>query len=226
MYIWWSYTWINVRNHRQCRTVALRLKWSHNVVRLCDWNVRTYCRAGCDPSRLLKSQKSQTAQETIEHVPPNAQESSNRARWFIFEDNWAVIKKVIEGRSPHMRPDLRWHRVNLDGLFGRVNLNSNSSATYVDTHQQITNILTKILTHLTRVMSWWLCLALKLNLAIAAAKSNRSYQSKDYVQMFIGASSKSKPKNKRVHVLAAVPHDKSSPLSTAQEETHCDVKSL
>ena len=139
---------------------------------------------------------------------------------------WRQLGCDQDGHWAHMRLDLRWHRVNFDGLFGRVNLNSNSSATYVDTHQQITNILTKILSLLAGVVCCCLCLALKLNLSIAAAKSNRSYQSKDYVQMFIGASSKSKPKNKRVHVLAAVPHDKSSPLSTAQEETHCDVKSL
>ena len=41
----------------------------------CDWRVPRG-----DPSRQLKSNTSQTTQETTDHVRPNAQESSNRAR--------------------------------------------------------------------------------------------------------------------------------------------------
>ena len=60
LYIWWSYICTNVRNKRQCCCAALNLKWYHKVLGFCDWRVRTSCRAQCDPSRLLKSQNSQT----------------------------------------------------------------------------------------------------------------------------------------------------------------------
>ena len=39
-----------------------------------------------DPSRQLNSTTSETTQAIIDHVPPNAEESSNRAHLFIFED--------------------------------------------------------------------------------------------------------------------------------------------
>ena len=100
-------------------------------------------RATRDPSRQLKPKTSQTTQETIDHVPPNAQESSNRARLFLFEDNEAVIKMISKVRSPHMRHVSRTHRVNLGWLCHRIKLNSNSSVKYVHTNQLIGDILTK-----------------------------------------------------------------------------------
>ena len=84
-------------------------------------------RARSDPSRYQKSQTSQTAQESIDHVPPNAEESSNRAQLFVVEDNEAVAKMIIKVRSPQIRHVSRTHRVNFDWLFGRDNLDSNIS---------------------------------------------------------------------------------------------------
>ena len=40
----------------------------------------------------------------------------------FFEDNEAVIKMVIKGRSPTMRHVSRTHRVALDWLLDRINL--------------------------------------------------------------------------------------------------------
>ena len=40
----------------------------------------------------------------------------------MFEDNEAVIKMVVKGRSPTMRHVSRTHRVALDWLFDRINL--------------------------------------------------------------------------------------------------------
>ena len=40
----------------------------------------------------------------------------------VFEDNEAVIKMIIKGRSPTMRHVSRTHRVALDWLFDRINL--------------------------------------------------------------------------------------------------------
>ena len=42
----------------------------------------------------------------------------------MFEDNEAVIKMIIKGRSPTMRHVSRTHRVALDWLFDRINLDS------------------------------------------------------------------------------------------------------
>ena len=67
-----------------------------------------------DVSRQLKP-KTFSTQETIEYVPPNATESSDRAHMF-FEDKEAVIKMIIKGGSPHWRHVSRTHRLDLDML--------------------------------------------------------------------------------------------------------------
>ena len=47
----------------------------------------------------------------------------------------------------------------------------------------------------------------------------------DEASKYTGASSKSKPVGKKVLALAAVRHEKSSPLISAEEKTRSDVKS-
>ena len=39
----------------------------------------------------------------IDHVPPNGTHSGSNAMLYVFEDNEAVIKMLIKGRSPTMR---------------------------------------------------------------------------------------------------------------------------
>ena len=60
-----------------------------------------------------------------------------------FEDNEAVIKMIIKGRSPTMRHVSRTHRVALDWLFDRVNLDPRIQIKYIDTKNQLADILTK-----------------------------------------------------------------------------------
>ena len=60
-----------------------------------------------------------------------------------FEDNEAVIKMIVEGRSPTMRHVSRTHRVALDWLFDRINLDSKIQIKYIDTKNQLADILTK-----------------------------------------------------------------------------------
>ena len=57
----------------------------------------------------------------IDHIPPNTTHSSPSALLYVFEDNEAVIKMIIKGRSPTMRHVSRTHRVALDWLFDRIN---------------------------------------------------------------------------------------------------------
>ena len=62
---------------------------------------------------------------------------------YVFEDNEAVIKMIIKGRSPTMRHVSRTHRVALDWLFDRINLDSKIQIKYIDTKNQLADILTK-----------------------------------------------------------------------------------
>ena len=62
---------------------------------------------------------------------------------YVFEDNEAVIKMIIKGRSPAMRHVSRTHRVALDWLFDRINLDSKIRIRYIDTKHQLADILTK-----------------------------------------------------------------------------------
>ena len=66
-----------------------------------------------------------------------------KALLYVFEDNEAVIKMIIEGRRPTMRHVSRTHRVALDWLFDRINLDSKIQIKYIDTKNQLADILTK-----------------------------------------------------------------------------------
>ena len=57
----------------------------------------------------------------LDLVPSNVQSASREALLYVFEDNEAVIKMIMKGRSPTMR-HVRTHRVALDWLFDRINL--------------------------------------------------------------------------------------------------------
>jgi hypothetical protein len=59
------------------------------------------------------------------------------------EDNDAVIKMCIKGRSPNMRHVARTHRVDLDWLFERIREDPGINIQYINTKQQIADIFTK-----------------------------------------------------------------------------------
>ena len=67
-----------------------------------------------------------------------------RLSFFFFEDNEAVILTfVVEGRSPTMRHVSGTHRVALDWLFDRINLDPKIQIKYVDTTNHPADIETK-----------------------------------------------------------------------------------
>ena len=74
---------------------------------------------------------------SIAFVPSNVQLSHQEALLYVFEDNEAVIKMIIKGRSPTMRHVSRTHRVALDWLFDRINLDS-KNPNQVHRHQKPT----------------------------------------------------------------------------------------
>ena len=78
----------------------------------------------------------------IDVVPSNVQSVNREALLYVFEDNEAVIKMIIKGRSPTMRHVSRTHRVALDWLFDRINLDSKIQIKYIDTKNQFAHMLT------------------------------------------------------------------------------------
>ena len=80
----------------------------------------------------------------IDSVPSNVQSACREALLYVFEDNEAVIKMIIKGRSPTMRHVSRTHRVALDWLFDRINLDPKIQIKYIDTKNQLADILTKV----------------------------------------------------------------------------------
>ena len=96
-----------------------------------------------DVKRNQKSQGKINVMENIDSVPSNVQSSRQEALLYVFEDNEAVIKMIIKGRSPTMRRVSRTHRVALDWLFDRINLDPKIQIKYIDTKNQLADILTK-----------------------------------------------------------------------------------
>ena len=89
-----------------------------------------------DVHKHHKSQKKIDVMKDIDAVPSNVQSARQEALLYVFEDNEAVIKMIIKGRSPTMRHVSRTHRVALDWLFDRINLD-------IDTKNQLADILTE-----------------------------------------------------------------------------------
>ena len=81
--------------------------------------------------------------ENIDSVPSNVQSSRREALLYVFEDNEAVIKMIIKGRSPTMRHVSGTCRVALEWLFDRVNLDPKVQIKYIDTKNQLADLLTK-----------------------------------------------------------------------------------
>ena len=81
--------------------------------------------------------------QNVDYVPPNQPVSSGAAKLVILEDNDAVIKMCLKGRSPNMRHVPRTHRVDLDWLFERLREDPGILMRYIHTLEQIADILTK-----------------------------------------------------------------------------------
>ena len=110
-----------------------------NISRISDRSVQP----DSDVHKRQKSQKKIDVMKDIDSVPSNVQSARQEALLYVFEDNEAVIKMIIKGRSPTMRHVSRTHRVALDGLFDRINLDPKIQMKYIDTKNQLADILTK-----------------------------------------------------------------------------------
>ena len=91
----------------------------------------------CSPLHTIhkrkQSQRVINDLDNIDFIFLNVQSSHQEAVLYVYEDNEAVIKMVIQGRSPTMRHVSRTHRVALDWLFDWISLDSNIQIKYIDT---------------------------------------------------------------------------------------------
>ena len=90
-----------------------------------------------------KSHNKIDVMQDIDSVPSNVQSANQEALLYVFEDNEAVIKIIMKGRSPTMRHVSRTHRVALDWLCDRINLDPKIQIKYIDTKNPLADILTK-----------------------------------------------------------------------------------
>ena len=81
--------------------------------------------------------------DSVDFISSNVNSSRKEALLYIFEDNEAVIKMIIKGRSPTMRHVSRTHRIALDWLFERITLDPKTQIKYIDSKNQLADILTK-----------------------------------------------------------------------------------
>ena len=98
------------------------------------------------PHNIQKRKQSQGVindLDNVDFIPSNVNSSHQEVLLFVFEDNEAVIKMIIKGRSPTIRHVSRTHRVALDWLFDRINLDPKIQIKYIDTKNQLADLLTK-----------------------------------------------------------------------------------
>ena len=81
--------------------------------------------------------------KSVDYIPTNVPLAPGRAKLVILEDNDAVIKICIKGRSLMLRHVSRTHRVDLDALYLIIASDSGVAIRYVNTKMQIADIFTK-----------------------------------------------------------------------------------
>ena len=128
---------------------GLRLDWLH-ALELWDLIVSVLGnishisdRTGQPVNGKNKSHNKIDVMQDIDSVPSNVQSARQEALLYVFEDNEAVIKMIMKGRSPTMRHVSRTHRVALYWLFDRINLDPKIQIKYIDTKNQLADMLTK-----------------------------------------------------------------------------------
>ena len=93
----------------------------------------------------------------VDFISSNVHSARQEALLCIFEDNEAVIKMVIKGRSPTMRHVSRTHRVALDWLFDGIKLDPKIQSKYNDTKNQLADTFTKEIPHLMNGIVFCVC---------------------------------------------------------------------
>ena len=118
-----------------------------NTIQTPDRTVQPVVNCDKDHGPNKRSQGMINVMKNIDCVPSNVQFSNQEALLYVFEDNEAVIKMIFKERSPTMRHVSRTQRDALDWLFDRINdrinLDSTIQIKYIDSKNQLADILTK-----------------------------------------------------------------------------------
>ena len=119
-----------------------RIRTGKNGETRCWTNVK-FVRSLHTIHKRKESQRVINDLDNVDFIHSNVYSSHQEALLYVFEDNEEAIKKIIKGRSPTLRHVSRTHRVALDWLFDRINLDPKSQIKYIDTKNQFADILTK-----------------------------------------------------------------------------------
>lgn len=79
----------------------------------------------------------------VDYVPCDLPEPKYITETIVMEDNGAVMKMTMKGRSPAMRHVARTHRIDLDWVYERFFNDPGIQIRYIKTKFQIADILTK-----------------------------------------------------------------------------------
>ena len=164
-----------------------------------------------------RSQKSQGKINVMNHidcVPSNVQSARQEASLYVFEDNEAVIKMIIKGRSPTMRHVSRTHRVAFDWLFDRINLDPKIQIKYIDTKNQLADIQPKDISH---VMSGLICCACSI-LAISVLQCSDTMAKRSQQDSGGGGERVTAASRPMLNLIARTPSHVSSSTSVSSEK--------
>ena len=136
-------------NFSRCRFTRRRYSRSHSLGPG-DWNIsfrteQDWTTQGRAPGNPVAGYQAKPTY--IDHIPSNTILSGDGAMLYVFEDDEAVIKMIIKGRSPTMRHVSWTHRVALDWLFDRINLDPKIQIRYVDTKHHSQTYRPKVISH-------------------------------------------------------------------------------
>ena len=98
----------------------------------------------------------------VDFIHSNVNSSHLVVLLYVFEDNEAVIKITIKGRSPTMRHVSRTYRVAPDWLFDRINLDSKIQIKNIYTKNQHADMLTRVTSHVIRGTIFCVCSTLAI----------------------------------------------------------------
>ena len=90
-----------------------------------------------DIQKRKQSQRVINDLDNVDFIPSSVNSSHQEALLYVFEENEAVIMMIIKGRRPTMRYVSRTHRVALDWLLDRINLDPKVQIKYIDTKNQL-----------------------------------------------------------------------------------------
>jgi hypothetical protein len=79
----------------------------------------------------------------IDYVPTTLPGPSGLGELVVLEDNDAVIKMIMKGRTNRMRHVPRTHRIDLDWLFDVMREDPGIKLKYINTKNQVADIFTK-----------------------------------------------------------------------------------